>query len=43
VYLKILIGAYSKLRGREWREICATEREDMSMEMKLTLCERKGT
>jgi hypothetical protein len=43
VYLNILIGAYSKLRGQEWREICAIEREDMSMEIRLILCERKGT
>jgi hypothetical protein len=37
VYLKILIGACSKLRVQERKEICVTEREDMSMEMKLTL------
>jgi hypothetical protein len=37
VYLKILIGAYSIPRGQERREICVTEREGMSMEMKLTL------
>jgi hypothetical protein len=40
--MKILIGAYSKLGGQARREICVTERENMSMEMKLTLYERKG-
>ena len=33
---------YSKLRVQERREICVRERENMSMEMKLTLYERKG-
>ena len=44
VYLQVFIGAFSKLKRQERREIlvCVREREDISVEMKLTVYERKG-